>query len=166
MNNVNTRGVLFIHSAPRSLCKHIQWMISNVLNTEIKLQWTAQPLDDKFYMTDLSWVGPVGTGAKLASAMRGWEHLRYEVTEEATLTTDAGRWLHTPDLGIFYAQMDRCGNMVVSENRIRHVLEYENEPQKMIHELKLALGKAWDDELEPFRYASDGNNLHWLHYTK
>ncbi len=37
------------------------------------------------------WEGPRGTGAKLASALRGWEHLRYEVTEDAGLGTDGGR---------------------------------------------------------------------------
>ena len=25
------------------------------------------------------------------------------------------------------------------------------------------LGKAWDDELEPFRYAGDGAPVRWLH---
>jgi hypothetical protein len=29
--------------------------------------------------------------------------------------------------------------------------------------LHLALGKAWDDELEPFRYAGDGAPVRWLH---
>jgi hypothetical protein len=25
------------------------------------------------------------------------------------------------------------------------------------------LGKAWDDELEPFRHAGDGTPVRWLH---
>ena len=25
------------------------------------------------------------------------------------------------------------------------------------------LGRAWDDELEPFRYAGDGAPVRWLH---
>ena len=29
--------------------------------------------------------------------------------------------------------------------------------------LDLALGRAWDDELEPFRYAGDGAPVRWLH---
>ncbi len=52
-------------------------------------------------------------GAAIASALRGWEHLRYEVTEEPTSASDGGRWMHTPDLGVFYAQTDVTGNMVV-----------------------------------------------------
>jgi len=25
------------------------------------------------------------------------------------------------------------------------------------------LGRAWDNELEPFRYAGDGDSVRWLH---
>jgi len=50
---------------------------------------------------ETSWVGQVGTGARLTSALRGWANLRYEVTEEASPGNDGGRWSHTPDLGIF-----------------------------------------------------------------
>ena len=30
-------------------------------------------------------------------------------------------------------------------------------------ELQVALGTAWDDELEPFRHASDDAPVVWLH---
>ena len=30
-------------------------------------------------------------------------------------------------------------------------------------ELRLALGQAWDDELEPFRHAHDDTSVIWLH---
>ena len=30
-------------------------------------------------------------------------------------------------------------------------------------ELRVALGQAWDDELEPFRHASDDSSVVWLH---
>jgi hypothetical protein len=32
-------------------------------------------------------------------------------------------------------------------------------------ELKLLLGEAWDAELEPFRHASAGAPVRWLHAT-
>jgi hypothetical protein len=37
------------------------------------------------------------------------------------------------------------------------------DPVLMQRELDLALGRAWDDELEPFRYAGDGAPVRWLH---
>jgi hypothetical protein len=32
-------------------------------------------------------------------------------------------------------------------------------------ELDRLLGRAWDEELEPFRYAGDGAPVRWLHAT-
>src|SRR5699024_5755837 len=36
-------------------------------------------------------------------SLRGWDSLRYEVTEEPSPGVDGGRWSHTPDLGIYHA---------------------------------------------------------------
>ena len=69
------------------------------------------------------WEGAAGTGAELASALRGWEHLRFEVSEDPTPRTDGGRWMHTPDLGIYFAQTDTAGNIVIPEDRIRYAME-------------------------------------------
>ncbi|MFF2267442.1 DUF3145 domain-containing protein [Cellulosimicrobium cellulans] len=158
-----TRGVLYVHSAPRALCPHMEWAASNVLGVRVSLDWTEQPAARGLYRAEYSWQGPQGTGAKLASALRGWSHLRYEVTEEPSHGVDGGRWSHTPDLGIFYAQTDVHGNIVVPEDRIRAALEQVSEPWAMRDALHLALGKAWDDELEPFRYAGAGAPVRWLH---
>ena len=35
--------------------------------------------------------------------------------------------------------------------------------RELHRELRLVLGQAWDDELEPFRHASDMNSIVWLH---
>jgi hypothetical protein len=114
--------------------------------------------------TEFYWEGERGTGAKLASALRGWEHLRFEVTEDAGLGTDGGRWLHTPDLGIYYAQTDTAGNLVIPEDRVRYAMEIAGSNALELHrELRLALGQAWDDELEVFRHATDENPVVWLH---
>ena len=112
---------------------------------------------------ELSWTGEVGTGARLASALRGWEHLRYEVTEEASRDSDGSRWAHTPELGIFHYQMDSAGNVVVAEDRIRAAVESTSNYADLRDALDLALGQAWDDELEPFRYAGAGAPVRWLH---
>ena len=158
-----TRGVLFVHSAPRALCPHIEWAAAEVLGSRVHLDWTEQPAAQGMMRAETSWVGPAGTGASLASALRGWANLRYEVTEEASVGTDGGRWSHTPDLGIFHAQTDVHGNVVVPEDRIRAALVYAADPDRMRRELDLALGQAWDDELEPFRYAGAGAPVRWLH---
>ena len=163
MSGAITRGVIFVHSAPRALCPHVEWAAGTVLDGRVSLEWTPQPAAPGMFRAEYSWVGPVGTGARLASALRGWNHLRYEVTEDPSPGVDGGRWSHTPELGIFHAQTDAHGNVVVPEDRIRAALEHAGDAERMRRELDLALGQAWDDELEPFRYAGAGAPVRWLH---
>jgi hypothetical protein len=164
MSGAITRGVLFVHSAPSALCPHIEWAAGGVLGLRLSLDWIEQPAGPGLYRTELSWQAPQGTGARLTSALRGWAHLRFEVTEEPSAGVDGGRWSHTPDLGIFHAVTDVHGNVVVPEDRIRAALETgAGDPLRMQTALDLALGTAWDDELEPFRYAGDGAPVRWLH---
>lgn len=163
MRGTYTRGVLFVHSTPPALCPHIEWAVGTALGQEVHLQWTDQPAAPGMVRSEFSWVGTAGSGARLASALRGWEHLRYEVTEEATAQSDGGRWSHTPALGIFHSQMDTAGNTVVPEDRVRAALENATDEASLREMLDLALGQAWDEELEPFRYAGAGAPVRWLH---
>ena len=158
------RGVLYVHSSPRALCPHIEWAAGSALGEAVNFDWADQPVLKGAQRAEFYWEGERGTGAILASALRGWEHLRFEVTEDAGLGTDGGRWLHTPDLGIFYAQTDTAGNIVIPEDRVRYAMEVAGANAIELHrELRLALGQAWDDELEPFRHASDMSAVVWLH---
>jgi hypothetical protein len=162
--SVVARGVLYIHSAPRALCPHIEWAASRALERGVNFNWDDQPVLRGSQRAEYYWEGPRGTGAALASALRGWEHLRYEVTEDAGLGTDGGRWMHTPDLGIYFAQTDTVGNIVIPEDRIRYAMETAGSNSLELHrELRLALGQAWDDELEAFRHATDDSAVVWLH---
>ena len=163
MTGATTRGVLFVHSAPRALCPHIEWAAGSVLGSRVSLDWTPQPAAPGLFRAEHSWVGPAGTGPQLTSALRGWSHLRYEVSEEPSLGVDGGRWSHTPGLGIFHAVTDVHGNAVVPEDRIRAAMTHLPDLERVRQELDLALGQAWDDELEPFRYAGAGAPVRWLH---
>ena len=163
MTSTTTRGVVHILSAPTALCPHVEWALSSVLGPETPVEWQGQPVAPGQHRTELRWTAPAGTGARLASALRGWPHLRFEITEEPSAGVDGSRWSHTPDLGIFHAQTDAHGNVVVPEDRVRAALMHASEPEAMLRELDLALGQAWDDELEPFRYAGSGAPVRWLH---
>ena len=158
-----TRGVLFVHSAPRALCPHLEWAAGNVLGGDVSLDWAPQPAARGLYRAEYPWQGTQGTGARLASALRGWDHLRYEVTEDASHGADGARWSHTPELGLFHAMTDVHGNVVVPEDRVRSALESHHEPYALRAAMDLVLGSAWDDELEPFRYAGAGAPVRWLH---
>ena len=158
------RGVVFIHCAPRALCPHVEWAAGRALETPLSFDWRPQPVLKGAQRAEYYWEGPVGSGAKLASALRGWEHLRYEVTEDPGPGSDGGRWMHTPELGIFHAQIDSVGNVVIPEDRIRAAMEEAGSDAFELHRaLRLVLGQAWDDELEVFRQAGDDTSVRWLH---
>ncbi len=164
MPRAMTRGVVFIHSTPAALCPHITWAIESVLGAQVTLDWTSQPAGPGLLRTELSWSGGTGTGARLASALRGWENLRYEITEEPSPGCDGSRWSHTPSLGLHHTWTSANGDAVVNEDRVREVLMLAHGSSdamaEMIEEL---LGVDWDRELEVFRYAGDGAPVRWLH---
>ena len=164
MSSPTTRGVLYVHSASRALCPHIQWAVESVARQRTDLQWSPQNAEPGCVRTELEWSGRAGTGALLASALRTIGRVRFEVTENASPGNDGSRWSFTPDLGIFHATTDVSGNIMVSEDRIRYAYEAgAGDPSVLMHELSLALGEAWDDELEPFRPAAAHANVRWLH---
>jgi hypothetical protein len=164
MSSATTRGVVFVHSAPPALCPHVEWAAGAVLGVRLHLDWTGQPAEPGCLRTELSWQGAAGTGARLASALRGWDRLRYEVTEEPSAGADGARWSHTPTLGVHHAVVGVHGDVLVHEDRVRAALAAAGgDARTLTDELDRVLGRAWDAELEPFRYAGDGAPVRWLH---
>jgi hypothetical protein len=159
-----TSGVIFVHSSPKALAPHVEWALGTALGSPVTLEWTEQPVLKGTLRAEYTWHGPIGTGAKVTSALRGWEHLRFEATEDPAPGVDGMRFMHTPDLGVFSAATDAVGNLVVSEERLHYALEIaEGDFEEVQRELRLALGSAWDEELEPFRHAGDHERVVWLH---
>lgn len=113
----------------------------------------------------LEWEGPQGTGALIASALRRLKMIHFEVFEEASAGSDAGRWAYTPDLGIFYAMTDSMGNTVITEDRVRYAYEAaRGDSAALLRQFSLALGEPWDSELEPLRgCATEPSNVRYLH---
>lgn len=166
MTSVMTRGVVFIHSTPAALCPHIEWALESILGHEIACEWTEQPIAPTLVRTEISWSGEAGSGAKLASALRGWDHVRYEISEEPSPGNDGSRWSHTPDLGIHHTWINASGDAMVNEDRLRSALiAAAGDPEEFRAEMAELLGSAWDQELEPFRYAGDGTPVRWLHHV-
>ena len=159
-----TRGVLYVHSAPSALCPHIEWAAGGVLGNAVSLEWTPQSAQAGTYRAELSWAGEAGTAAALASALRGWNHLRFEVTEEPTAGTEGSRFSYTPDLGVFHAVTGVHGDILIPEDRLKAaVVKAALGDTTLNNEFDKLLGKPWDDELETFRYAGDGAPVRWLH---
>ena len=164
MPRVMTRGVVFIHSTPAALCPHIIWALESALAQSVTMEWTRQTLGPTLMRAELTWTGEAGSGAKVASALRGWDGLRFEVTEEPSAGSDGSRWSHTPSLGIHHTWTSAGGDAVVNEDRLRAAISIsKGDPGILAQELDLLLGQAWDNELEPFRYAGEGDSVRLLH---
>lgn len=151
-------GVLFVHSCPKALVPHVEWALAREIGKVVKLDWEPQPLMPSMMRAVAHWRGPAGTAAEVASSLFGWQQLRFEITEDQSACGDGGRWMHTPDLGIFRLQVDAAGNGVLTENAVRSAIEAAGGNAALLTEaLTGALGGAWDRELDPFRAAEEGD---------
>ena len=158
------RGVLFVHASPSALCPHVEWAVGGVLGVGVDLSWTPQPAKVGSYRAELSWSGPAGTGARIASALRGWEHLLFEVTEDPSPSTEGARFSFTPELGVYHAVTGMHGDIMIPEDRLKAAVVKSALGDTTLNlEIDKLLGKPWDDELETFRYAGDGAPVRWLH---
>ncbi|MBA2716402.1 MAG: DUF3145 domain-containing protein [Propionibacteriales bacterium] len=158
--------MLFVHAAPSALCPHVEWAAAGVLGLPVDLSWTPQPAKTGSYRAELSWTGAVGTGAALASALRGWARLLFEVTEEPTPTSEGARFSVTPELGVFHAVTGLYGDLMIPEDRLKAaVVKAALGDLSLLTEIDKLLGKDWDDALEPFRHAGEGAPVRWLHHV-
>jgi len=159
-----TSGVVFVHSTPAALCPHIVWALESVLGQSVSMEWARQPRGTRLLRAELPWAGEAGTGGKIASALRGWDNLRYEVTEDPSPGNDGSRWSYTPSLGLHHAWTSAAGDAVINEDRLRTAISTSKGDAGMLtRQLDALLGRAWDEELEPFRYAAASATERRLH---
>src|SRR3954452_21975188 len=160
------RRGLVVHSAPSALCPHLEWAVAGVLGASVDLGWSPQPAQAGTYRAELSFSGETGTAAAIASALRGWNHLRFEVTEDPTPRSEGARFSYTPDLGVFHAVTGLHGDLMIPEDRLKAaVVKAALGDTTLLGEIDKLLGKPWDDELETFRHAGEGAPVRWLHHV-
>lgn len=168
---MSVNGVLQVHSAPPALCPHIEWAVAGVVGVPVDLSWVGQPAAPGSLRGELSWQARPGTAGAMASALVGWNRLRFEVTEEASPGCDPIRYSYTPALGTFSCVISANGDVLIPENRLRAAMTVAACPapgrpaSSLEAELGRLMGQAWDDELEPFRCAAEGAPVRWLHAT-
>ncbi len=162
------RGVIFVHTCSKAMSAHVSWALERVLGRPVTLEFTPQPALDGSLRAELSWTGAPGTAARLATELRPFPGLRFEVTEDPSPGNDGERYSCTPDLGIFRATIASNGDIMVGEEQLREMLGRATAASILAEEfdleveLELLMGRPWDDELEPFRHAGDGAPVRWL----
>lgn len=158
-----TRGVLYVHAAPSALCPHIEWGVGGVFGTPVRLTGSpagrARRLPDRVRLDrPRRHGGPPDQHAQglAADPLRGDRRGQRGGRGPPLL-------LH-PSLGVLHTQIGLHGDVVVPEERIKHAMVMAALGQQdLVDALDELLGKPWDAELEPFRYAGDGAPVRWLH---
>jgi hypothetical protein len=166
VNPREVRGALYIYSCPRSICTHVNWALTEILETPIELDWQPQQIAPGAYSANLNWHGPVGLSSRVVSVLSKWPKLRLEVFQDSSGKTSGERYAVAPNLGIFRADINSLGETIVTESRLRSALErtrIENEPFEV--ELAFLLGTPWDEDLEPFRRSHQGSIVKWISKT-
>ena len=153
-----SKGLVFIHQAPSALLTHIEWTISGVCEAPITISWQVLPAPMHGYRAVAEWEGPDGSGAVLATAFMNLKQISFEVIQQDSIDVSGYRWSYTPTLGMFSSATDEAGNILVSENQLRHIVDScGSNGLKLQAELRKVLGQAFDDELESYRELFDGS---------
>jgi hypothetical protein len=146
-----THGRIHIYSAPKPVLSHINWSLNEVLGAPIELKWSPQPLAVGTWRVAIAWHGSFGAGARIASALRGWHYLRFEVYESALNGSDGSLFMFTPELGLYRANVGPHGDIMMSEYQVTNAISANLKESDVISQLERLLGKPWDQSLEPFR---------------
>lgn len=163
LDETSAQGTIFVHSAPRAVTPHIEWSIGRALGEPIHIEWREQPALPDSLRGEVFWRGRSGSGADIASALVGWQTIRFEITEEPGVGLEGYRWSYTPTLGMFSSQVDWAGNLLVNEFKLRSAIESAgSNALELQREMRRLLGQSWDDELEVFRRAGADAPVIWL----
>ena len=148
MHHSSIAGLITIHSAPTALRQHIEWGLNALLGQPLTYTWRDQPLAAGTIRTTLEYRGEVGLASKIATTLKNWHYLRFEVQEFGNKGGEYFRF--TPELGIHRAHVDAAGSILISENVIRKALASFDDLE-VRENLVVALGEAWEEALDPMR---------------
>ena len=144
-------GDLRIYSAPKALTRHIQWSLNEIFGYPVELTWTNQPLAVGAVACELQWRDLKPVASKIASTLKSWHYLRFEVREYSTVGGEGVLYRCTPDLGLHQAVTASTGDVMIHENRLQTALDSARGYEALRAAMQEALGTAWDSELECYR---------------
>ena len=164
--SAQSRGVIFIHACPNAIAPHLEWALAKVLGAEVPMEWAPQPVAPGQQRSQIIWSGKQGMGARVASSLLAFQHVRYEVTEDPSSGHEGERFAATPDLGLFRCTMGTHGDVLVHEERLRSLLVQATATGESVTEdLRRLIGQPWDEELEVFRMEHEDAKIRVLHHV-
>ena len=161
-----TRGVVYVHSAPPALCPHVEWAVGGVLDLRVTLDWTPQPaapgvgarravLAGRRPAPAPGWPPRCATGRSCASRSPRSPAPAPRASAGPAPRRSGSSTPPPASTATSWSARTGCGP--------RWPGPLADPATDVVGEMHGLLGKAWDDELETFRYAGDGAPVRWLH---
>lgn len=161
--SVPTEGVVYVHACPRAMSPHLEWALAAIFGEPVRVPWSPQVIIPTAVRTQLTWTGPIGTAARITSALLPFTQVRFEVTEDAAPGRLGERFSFTPTLGLFRADIGPHGDVLIPEDRLRAAIAQSAFPgPSLAEEVTRLLGQPWDEELESFRCAHEDGTVRLL----
>ncbi len=144
---------LVIHACPSALVDSVSDLLP-----ESDVRWFNQPLLVGTSRAELKIKLNSLELEELVSKLLRIDGLYLDIMQQGR---EAGVWfMLAPGLGLFRAEINAAGEIMLNEERIRSALEQSaGNHRELSRLLRIALGQAWDDILEPFRAARYQSNL-------
>jgi hypothetical protein len=101
------------------------------------------------FRTQLEFRAAQGAAAEIASSLRSWHYLNFEVIEGTDLGGELFRF--TPELGIHRAVVDQSGAVQVNENQLTAILAQSFDEESIRQGIADMMGNSWEIELDRFR---------------
>ena len=101
------------------------------------------------FRTQLEFRAPQGAASEIASLLRSWHYLNFEIIEGSETGGELFRF--TPELGIHRAVVDQSGSVLINENQLTTLLSSSFDEDSIREGIARLMGNSWELELERFR---------------
>lgn len=144
---------LVIHACPSALVSSVTELLGDKV-----IDWQHQTLVVGSMKAEISLGVSRSEAEDLVSQLRLLEGIYLDLMQQGK---ESGVWfMLTPGLGVFRAETNLSGEIVLGEERIRNALDQSaGNHRELARLLRIMLGQAWDDVLEPFRAAKFQTNV-------
>ncbi|MFN5159605.1 MAG: DUF3145 family protein [Rhodoluna sp.] len=157
MSRNQVATTLVIHACPSGSTQAVGELLSG-----LEINWLAQPLLVGSVKTEFALKMSAIELEDIVSQLRRVEGIYLDCMQQGK---ESGIWfMLAAGLGVFRAQTNAAGEIMLSEDRIRNALDQSaGNHRELTRLLRIQLGQAWDDVLEPFRAARYQGNLALIH---
>jgi hypothetical protein len=150
-------------ACPPALCPHVEFALAAQVHTPVSMEWSAQTARPGTLTATIDGKLPEGSAAGITARLRALDPIWFEVVEGPQPRGE--RFSYTPDLGVYRADLNAIGDIMVSEMRLRDLVDRVAAGPALVEGIGRLLGQAWDEELEPLRRGTDGMAVSLLRRT-